>query len=257
MAEADALPTAGALGRMPTTRERHAMQFENRTVMITGAAGNLGRAVASAFGAAGARLALVDIDGDGLRHAFGDDTDALRLAADLFDHTSVVSAVDDALHLFGRIDVLCNLAGGFAMGEAVHETSDRTWHRMLDLNAGSVVNMARAVVPAMLDAGGGRIVNVAAMGGLRGAAGLSAYAVAKSAVIRLTESMSAELRDSGINVNCVMPSIIDTPENRAAMPDADPARWVAPAALADVIMFLASDGARAIHGAAIPVVGLS
>lgn len=233
------------------------MNFENKTVMITGAAGNLGRAVASAFAAGGARLALVDIDGDGLRQAYGDDASALRLAADLYDRASVASAVDDALRRWGRIDVLCNLAGGFAMGEPVHETSETVWDRMLDLNAGSVVNMARAVVPAMLDAGGGRIVNVAAMGGLKGAAGLSAYAVAKSAVIRLTESMSAELRESGINVNCVMPSIIDTPENRAAMPDADPRRWVAPAALADVIMFLSSDGARAIHGAAVPVVGLS
>jgi NAD(P)-dependent dehydrogenase (short-subunit alcohol dehydrogenase family) len=108
----------------------------------------------------------------------------------------------------------------------------------------------------MLAAGGGRIVNVAAGAALRGGARMGAYAAAKSAVIRLTESMSAELKDRGINVNCVMPSIIDTPQNRAAMPDADASRWVAPEALAEVMLFLASDRARAIHGAAIPVTGL-
>jgi len=112
-------------------------------------------------------------------------------------------------------------------------------------------------VPPMLAAASGKIVNVAAMAALAGKAGMGAYAASKSATIRLTETMAAELRDKGINVNCVMPSIIDTPQNRAAMPDADPGRWVTPAAVAEVILFLASDAARAIHGAAVPVVGLS
>ncbi|HKY93361.1 MAG TPA: SDR family oxidoreductase, partial [Nevskiaceae bacterium] len=106
-------------------------------------------------------------------------------------------------------------------------------------------------------AGGGRIVNIGATGGLTGKPNMGAYSVSKSAVIRLTEAMAAELREQGINVNCVLPSIIDTAPNRKAMPDADPKKWVAPADLASVIVFLSSDGARAIHGAAIPVVGLS
>jgi NAD(P)-dependent dehydrogenase (short-subunit alcohol dehydrogenase family) len=109
----------------------------------------------------------------------------------------------------------------------------------------------------MLEAGGGRIVNVGAASALKGAALMGAYVASKSAVIRLTETMALELREKNINVNCVLPSIIDTPENRAAMPDADPKRWVAPQALADVIVFLASDAARAVHGAAVPVTGLS
>jgi NAD(P)-dependent dehydrogenase (short-subunit alcohol dehydrogenase family) len=142
------------------------------------------------------------------------------------------------------------------MGPPVHETPDATWDLMLGLNARSVVNTARAVVPLMLAAGYGRIINVAATAGLAGKENVAAYSAAKAAVMRLTESMSAELRDRGINVNCVLPSIIDTPENRAAMPAADPRRWVAPAALADVIAFLASDAAREIHGASIPVSGL-
>jgi NAD(P)-dependent dehydrogenase (short-subunit alcohol dehydrogenase family) len=127
---------------------------------------------------------------------------------------------------------------------------------MLGLNAKSVINCARAVVPGMLAAGRGKIVNIAALAGLSGKANMGAYSASKSAVIRLTESMSAELRDRGINVNCILPSTIDTPQNRADMPKADPRRWVAPEALADVVLFLASDAARAIHGAAIPVNGL-
>src|SRR5437773_926737 len=157
---------------------------------------------------------------------------------------------------FPGIDVLCNIAGGFRMGHPVHETPENIWELMLDLNASSVINVARAVVPKMLAAGRGKIVNVGAVAGLAGKANMGAYSAAKSAVIRLTESMSAELRDGGINVNCILPSVIDTPQNRADMPGADPRRWVAPEALADVILFLASDAARAIHGAAIPVTGL-
>ena len=117
--------------------------------------------------------------------------------------------------------------------------------------------MARAVVPAMQARGRGWIVNVSAMGALKAAPAMGAYAVAKSAVLRLTEAMAGELRERGINVNCVLPSIIDTPANRADMPGADPARWVSREALADVILFLASERARAIHGAGVPVVGLS
>ena len=128
---------------------------------------------------------------------------------------------------------------------------------LFDLNVRTVLHAARAVVPRMLAAGHGRIVNVGAFAAQKGAADMGAYVAAKSAVIRLTESMAAELRDKGINVNCVLPTIIDTPENRKAMPEADPARWVAPDDLASVIAFLASDAARAIHGAAVPVTGLS
>ena len=142
------------------------------------------------------------------------------------------------------------------MGQPVHETPEDSWELMLGLNAKSVINCARAVVPGMLAAGRGKIVNIAALAGLSGKANMGAYSASKSAVIRLTESMSAELRDRGINVNCILPSTIDTPQNRADMPKADPRRWVAPDALADVVLFLASDAARAIHGAAIPVNGL-
>jgi NAD(P)-dependent dehydrogenase (short-subunit alcohol dehydrogenase family) len=234
------------------------MDFKGQTVMITGGAGNLGRATAEAFAAVGARRILLDLDRDALKALYGADReDQLLLTADLTDAASVSRAVQEGLKRFGRIDVLCNIAGGFRMGPPVHQTSAELWRSMMGLNAESIVNVASAVVPAMLKAGRGKIVNVAAAAGTAGRAHMGAYSASKSAVIRLTETMAAELREQGINVNCVLPSILDTPQNRAAMPGADPVRWVAPHALAEVIVFLASDRARAVHGAALPVSGLS
>ena len=233
------------------------MTFEAKTCLITGAAGNLGRAVGAAFASAGASLVLLGRELKNLRAVYGDKPErVLLLEVDLLSADAVARAVETALQRFPRIDVLCNIAGGFRMGHPVHETSEDTWGLMLDLNAKSVINTARAVVPGMIASRSGKIVNIAALAGLGGKANMGAYSASKSAVIRLTESMSAELRDKGINVNCVLPSIIDTPQNRADMPGADPRRWVSPEALADVVTFLASDRARAIHGAAIPVAGL-
>jgi NAD(P)-dependent dehydrogenase (short-subunit alcohol dehydrogenase family) len=231
--------------------------IDARTVMISGAAGRLGRAVAAAFERGGAQLVLVDRDATALAGAFDAGERCLLAGADLLDERQARSAVDAALARFSRIDVWCHLAGGFRMGEAVHETTDATWNFMFDINARAFVNLARAVVPHMLERGGGKIVAVGAHAAQRGAARMGAYCASKSSLIRLVESMAAELREQHINVNCVLPTIIDTPENRAAMPNADPARWVAPEALADTILFLASDAARAVHGAALPVTGLS
>jgi NAD(P)-dependent dehydrogenase (short-subunit alcohol dehydrogenase family) len=234
------------------------LDFKDRCVLLTGAAGNLGRALAAAFAARGAQLALVDLKREALEKAYGAENERRLLApANLLEQREVDAAVRAVLARFGRIDVLVNVAGGFRMGEAVHETSDATWNFLFDLNARSLLHAARAVVPHMLAAGGGKVVNIGAFAAQRGGAHMGAYAAAKSAVIRLTESMAAELREKNVNVNCVLPTIIDTPENRAAMPAADPARWVAPADLANVILFLASDAARAVHGAALPVTGLS
>ena len=234
------------------------MSFQNHTVMLTGAAGNLGQAVAAAFAAQGARLVLLDRRLDALQHSFGtENPDRLLLATDLLDPGQIAAALAAAEARFGRIHVLCNLAGGFRMGEAVHATSDSTWDLLFDTNARTLLNMARSLVPHMLAQGGGKIVNVGAFAAQKGVAQMGAYCASKSSVIRLTEAMAAELREQNINVNCVLPTILDSPENRAAMPDADPARWVSLDDLAQVIVFLASDAARAVHGAALPVTGLS
>ena len=234
------------------------MNFSNRTVLVTGASGNLGRAVAAAFTEQGANLALVDRRREKLEQTFGTENERrLFVTADLLDQDQVSAAVASVMARCARIDVLCNIAGGFRMGAPVHETADQDWNFMFDVNARTLLHAVRAVVPGMMAGGGGRIVSVAAFAAQKGAAGMGAYVASKSAVIRLTESMAAELREKNINVNCVLPTIIDTPENRAAMPKADPARWVAPADLAAVVAFLGSDAARAIHGAALPVTGLS
>jgi NAD(P)-dependent dehydrogenase (short-subunit alcohol dehydrogenase family) len=233
------------------------MDFTERTVMVTGAAGHLGRAVATAFAERGANLVLIDLKREALHKAFGgEDERRLFVPTNLLEQREVDAAVGEALARFERIHVLCNIAGGFRMGEAVHETSDANWGFLFDLNTRTLLHTSRAVVPHMLERGGGHIVNVGAFSAQRGVAGQGAYIASKASVIRLTETMAAELREKAINVNCVLPTTLDTPDNRAAMPDADPARWVALADLANVIVFLASDEARAIHGAALPVTGL-
>lgn len=232
--------------------------FTDRSVLITGAAGHLGRAVAAAFAERGANLVLLDRSREALQQVFGgEDERRLFVPANLLEPREVEAAVAEALLRFEHLDVLCNLAGGFRMGEAVHETSDATWDLLFDLNARTLLHACRAVVPHLVARGRGAIVNVGAFSALKGAAHTGAYVASKSAVIRLTESMSLELRERGIRVNCVLPTTLDTPVNRAAMADADPSRWVAPADLAAVIVFLASDAARAVHGAAVPVTGLS
>lgn len=224
-------------------------------VLVTGAAGALGRAVVAHFAARGARLALLDREAGALAALAETAAESLPLATDLLDAAAVAGAVEAAVARFGGVAAAVNLAGGFTMGEPVHATAAATWQQMLDLNVRTMLNVAAAVVPVMQRARRGAIVNVGAASAQRGAANMGAYIAAKSTVMRLTESMSAELRDDGIRVNAVLPSIIDTPANRASMPEADFSRWVAPEALAAVIGFLASDDARAIHGANIPVTG--
>jgi NAD(P)-dependent dehydrogenase (short-subunit alcohol dehydrogenase family) len=234
------------------------MKFNDQTVIVTGAGGNLGRAVARAFADGGANLVLIDLRRESLEQAFGaENAHRVFAPANLLDQQQVNAAVKMAVDRFNRIDVLCNGAGGFRMGPPVHESSDEDLNFLFDINTRSMLHVVRAVVPRMIEGGGGKIINIGANAALQGKAQMGPYCAAKDAVIRLTESMAAELREKRINVNCVLPSIIDTPENRAAMPNADPSRWVAPEALADTITFLASYGARAIHGAAIPVTALS
>lgn len=224
-------------------------EFQDQVVVVTGAAGAVGRAVARHFGDLGGRLALLDL--------VDVDAASLGIRCDLTDPDSCNAAVAEVETKLGPIDVLANVAGGFTMGEQVADTSDDTWNFMFDLNARSVLNMARAAVPGMRASGGGKIVNIGARAGLRGVAAMGAYCASKSVVIRLTEALADELKEHGINVNCVLPSIIDTERNRQDMPDADFERWVRPEEIAAVVAFLASSAAGAIHGAAIPVEGLS
>ena len=237
------------------------MNFTNQCIVITGASGHLGSAVARAFVDRGANVVLVDRMREHLQSiGFTDDARHLISVTDLLDQAQVNAMVQAAVAKFGGIHVLCNIAGGFRMGEPVHEISDANWNFLFDINARTLLHASRAVVPQMLTQSAGKIINVGAFAGLGaqpGSAHMGAYAASKASVMRLTESMAAELREKGINVNAVLPTIIDTPQNRKDMPEADPAKWVTPEALADVVMFLASDAARAVHGALVPVMGLS
>jgi len=235
-------------------------EFDGKVVVITGAAGNLGAAVATAFAELGARLVLIDRSKQRLgelRDALDLSSATLLLSADLTAAESVSAAVAQTVAECGGIDVLANIAGGFAMGPPLHETPDADWDLMMALNARSVFNTCRAVIPHLLQRGGGRIINVSARAALEGKARMGPYCASKAAVLTLTESLAAEHRLDGITVNCILPGTIDTPQNRASMPDADHSRWVPPAALADVVVFLASSAARAVTGAAIPVYGQS
>src|SRR5437588_2169416 len=179
------------------------MNFDGKVALITGAAGNLGRAVGAAFHGSGADVVLVDVDARALNDAYGASVERrLLLAADLIDQESIASAVQAAYEKLGKIDILCNIAGGFTSGPPVHETPTAIWQQMFDLNAMSVVNTVKAVVPGMIERKTGNIINVAAAVGVRGQANMAAYAIAKNAVVRLTESMAAELRPHGICVTC-------------------------------------------------------
>ena len=220
-------------------------EFSEKRVVVTGAAGALGRAVADAFHDAGATVIGLDIV----------DVDAPfeNRVVDLIDAAAAASAIE----AIGQMDVLANIAGGFTMGDSVADTSDDTWEFMMNLNARTVLNTVRAAVPLMRQAGGGKIINIGARNGVRGVGSMAAYSASKSVVIRLTESLADELKADGINVNCILPSIIDTERNRLDMPKADFSKWVTPRQMARVVLFLASSDADPIHGASVPVEGLS
>lgn len=234
-------------------------EFKDRVVVVSGAAGNLGGVVSHAFASSGAKSGLLDRRPGRLQEVCGqlaDDPSHLLIGnVDMTDPDSVENSIQQVIDTHGRVDILINTIGGFRGGSPVHETSLEDWDFMFDLNTRSVFLSCRAVVPHMLKQGGGKIVNISARPGVKGAANSAAYSGAKSAVIRLTESLSEELKDQGINVNCVLPGHVDTPENREQTPEADFSRWVSPSEVADVILFLASDEASAIHGSCIPAYG--
>lgn len=234
--------------------------FSEQIVVITGAAGNLGRAVAAAFAARGATLALLDLSQEGIDAVIAElpgDCVVRAFPVNLLEAASVEETFARIVEIFGRIDVLANIAGGFKMGPNIQDTEDKDWDFMLNLNARSVFYTCRATLPHMLDHGGGRIINVSARAALEGKGRMGPYCASKAAVKTLTESLAAENKFDNITVNCILPGTIDTPQNRTDMPSANHANWVPPAAIADVVLFLASDAARCVTGAAIPVYGKS
>ena len=232
--------------------------FGDRTVIVTGGTGALGGAVVERFLEAGARVLVtyvVDAEVAPFRERFAGQEGRVEL------RRCDLRRADEVEALLGRVGpdslrAVVNLAGGYTWTRVADAAADALEH-LLDLNLRTTFTVCRAAAPVLTAAGGGAIVNVSARAALQGEAGNGVYGATKAAVLALTQSLSAELKDAGVNVNAVLPSIIDTPANRAAMPNSDPARWVAPADLANVIVFLASDAAAAVHGAGVPVYGLA
>lgn len=233
--------------------------FQNQVVLVTGAAGNLGQAVARTFFSRGACVALADRTPDRLGQIYPDWVSLPQvLFAVPFDMDSpeaVRLLVARIVDRFGRLDILANTVGGYRAGQPIHQTTLDTYDLMFHVNTRTAFIISQAVIPVMITQGSGKIIHVASRGGLTGAANAASYCAAKSALINLTESMALELKGNGINVNCVLPGVIDTPQNRAATPNANTSKWVTPEAIADVILFLASHEARAVQGAAIPITG--
>jgi len=233
-------------------------RFAGKTAVVTGATGHLGRATSLRLAQEGARLVLMGRD-VGALEALSDELpgDHRVCALDLLDREAVLAAVQQAETEFGSIDCLIAAAGGFDMGPKVHEVGADGWQNMQALNLETLLSVLAAVVPGMKQREFGQIVTVGAYAALKGGAGMGPYVAAKSAVMRATESASAELKPHNINVNGVLPSVLDTPDNRNAMPGADTGKWVTLDKLAAVIAFLVSDDSAAVHGALIPVTGKS
>ncbi|MEO8195376.1 MAG: SDR family NAD(P)-dependent oxidoreductase [Thermoanaerobaculia bacterium] len=234
--------------------------FSDRVAVVTGAFGALGGVVARRLFAVGASIALVDRNTERLP-ALWPEADATEgrisfHSCDLADAEAVRRMTEEIAARFGRIDHLFNIAGAYRGGETIEEAPDATWELLWEANFLSTLHLCRAVAPGMRSRGSGSIVNVGSKASLGGDAGDAAYSVAKTAVVRLTESLAAEVKREGVRVNAVLPGTIDTPANRHAMPDADPRQWVDPRALADAMLFLASPLSRAVTGVALPVFGL-
>jgi len=243
---------------LSTPEERKLMQkFTDKIIVVTGAAGNLGRAVATTFLEAGGLVCALDHRQGRLAGLIPEAKGKLFIyeEIDITDRAAMQALAERIQVEVGTVEVLVNTVGGFTMGERVDQISAETWQHMLEINVLSLLNAAAAFVPEMMAEGRGKVVTVGSGASHKGSAKMGAYAAAKAAVLRLTESMAAELKSHNIQANCVLPGTIDTPQNREDMPGADYAKWVTPEQVAQAILFLSSSNADQITGAALPVFG--
>lgn len=233
--------------------------FTGKKIVVTGAGGNLGRAVVDRFiecGGVVCGLYHKQLEAEALRNTeLGSGTLRPYEDIDITNRGDLISLANRIAGDVGAVDVVVNTVGGFMMGERVHEMTLDTWNKMMALNVYSLLNVSAAFLPGMIENGGGKVVTIGAGASLKGSAKMGAYAAAKGAVLRLTESMAAELKPDKIKVNCVLPGTIDTPQNREDMPKADFKKWVTPREVAETILFLSSQASDGITGAGIPVFG--
>jgi NAD(P)-dependent dehydrogenase (short-subunit alcohol dehydrogenase family) len=234
-------------------------RFDGQVALVAGGTGSLGRAVGLAFLKENAKVIATSRrpeELDALKSGAGANSAQLEgVVVDVSDEAAVRQLVEKILAQHGRLDILVNTVGGYVGGTKLWELETKVFDQMLALNLRSGYALSRAAVRAMLKKGRGAIVNVAAKAAFDHAAGGAAYAASKSAAVALLDSLAADLKGSGVRANTILPSIIDTPVNRKAMPTADFSKWPKPEDIARVILFLCSDDAKVIHGAAIPVYG--
>ena len=228
--------------------------FTGKVIIVTGAAGNVGSAAARLLAERGARVAAVDFLRDPLVTAVAalPGQNLALPGVDLADAAACGAMVAQVVQRFGRIDGVITTVGGFAMAKLADAGPDQ-WDQMFRMNVRTTWTLYQAVVPILRAAGGGSLVGVGSVAGLRAGAEVAAYAAAKAAVMRLTESLAEELRPDRIRVNAVLPTTIDTPQNRAAMPAADTSRWVKPSEVAEAMLFLLSDAASSVSGVLLQV----
>lgn len=232
-----------------------AYDFTGKVIVVTGAGGNIGQAVARHFGAAGATLVLVGRKTSELAF-LEQELNATVCIADVTDPISVGEMVDQIENKHGEIHVLVHTVGGFSAGHAVHDGDLDVWDKMMTINARSVYVTCGRVARHMLDHQvKGRIIAVLSKNAYQGTAKTAAYSASKAAAQRILESMSAELANDGITVNGIAPSSVDTPQNRAAMPNVDFSKWVRPEEIADAALFLAADSSRSVTGITLDVSG--
>jgi NAD(P)-dependent dehydrogenase (short-subunit alcohol dehydrogenase family) len=231
--------------------------FTDQVIVVSGAAGNLGRAVVKAFIEAGGTICALDHRQGRLAEFKNANPDKMFLFenADITDREGMIRLAEEILAIAGKVDVVVNTVGGFTAGDRVDQLSYETWQKMMNVNVLSLLNIAAAFVPGMIERSYGKFITIGSRSSLKGGGRVGAYAAAKASVLRMSESMSEELKSSNIQVNCVLPGTIDTPENREALPNADRSGWVSPEQVAGVIRFLASPEADGISGAAVPVYG--
>jgi NAD(P)-dependent dehydrogenase (short-subunit alcohol dehydrogenase family) len=227
------------------------MSVQGKAVVITGAFGALGEATALVAAEQGARLALIERSS---RPRTGPKDARLLLGVELTDEAQASAAIRAAHEQLQGLDVLINIAGAFRW-QTVADGDPAGWDQMFAVNLKTALHASRAAIPFLRQSKQGRIINVGATAALKAGTGMGAYAASKAAVHRLTESLAEELKQDNVTVNAVLPSTIDTPTNRADMPKADFTKWVTPRALAEVILFLASDTGAPITGALLPVTG--
>ncbi len=233
--------------------------LESKVALVAGGTGGLGRAVSLAFLEQDCKVAVTyqrQEEWDALHSAAGANKQHLEgHRLDVTDATAVTGLIENLVGKHGRLDALINTVGGYAGGVSLWEVDTRVFDQMFALNLRSGFVLSRAVVPVMLKQGYGSIVSVASKAAFDHAAGAAAYASSKAAAVAMMDSLAADLKGTGVRVNSILPSIIDTPANRKAMPKSDFAKWPKPEDIARVILFLCSDAAKVVHGAALPVYG--